>query len=387
MAWACVAGDLRWVGAEATPAMSRILSLATALLAFAPALADAETLHRSGNASNRHDLVILADGFRANERDKFDREARDVLEAMRTTEPFASLMGRINVHSHFRASARSGPSTTNNAYGTHFTKSGFSFDTHLAAQNRLLIMADAAATAGQVDSILVILNSSRRGGTATGFLCFASTGGGPRVALHELGHAIGRLGDEYSTGDIGISRDVVALIYPNLTTARTRDQLPWKQFVSPDTRVPASLFTRGVSAYQGGGTYASGLYRPERNCRMRTDGPGFCVVCRHELTRRIQNTSTGSSGGSTTGTGSGTSGTPGQVVGVTSRLRVRGQPTTASSILGYLQPGAAVRVLGPAEAGFYPIAFNGGRGYVGRNFIRLGTASAGINASVQGLAR
>tara|TARA_R110002072_G_scaffold43550_4_gene122148 strand:- start:4067 stop:4633 length:567 start_codon:yes stop_codon:yes gene_type:complete len=181
---------------------------------------------------------------------------------------------------------------------------------------------------------------------------------------------------------------------------------------------------------------------------MRTDGPGFCAVCRQHLTLAIHESSnplrlvvTGSgssrrarlegtmppgtwatrwNGINATGleaavpagttasvtvedatpwvrgdlrvgvrylfnaaTGSGGSvgggGQIGQIVGVTSRLRVRSGPSTGNAIVGHLPPGATVRVVGPVNRGFYPVAFNGTVGYVGQDFVRLsGTSSAGL---------
>ena len=355
--------------------MSRTLMLTLALSAFAPSLAFGETLHRTGSSASRHDLVILADGYRASEREEFDREALAVLQALRAAEPFRSNMGRMNTGDHRRRLAELP-------------------DTRVQANNRLLIMQDAARFGGDADSILVILKSSRRGGTAYGHLCFVTSGAGHRTALHELGHAIGRLGDEYSTGDLGITRQQVARLYPNLTTANTRAQLPWRDLVHASTPVPGNSFTSGVSAFEGGGTFATGVYRPQRSCRMRTDGPGFCAVCQTELARAIRADSTGSgpattggTGGSTTTTGGGGGNFNAQVVNVSSRLRVRAQPTTASAVLGHLQPNQLVRVVGNLQGGWYPIDFNGRRGWVSRNFIRGLPQSAGVSAAVAGMAR
>lgn len=71
----------------------------------------------------------------------------------------------------------------------------------------------------------------------------------------------------------------------------------------------------------------------------------------------------------------------GRVVGITSRLRVRADASTASAVLGHLGPDEAVAVTGPEVAGFYPILFNGGQGYVGTNYIALDTRS-GLSRAV-----
>lgn len=429
-------------------APTRLLALIPALLALSPALAQADSLHRSGPPEDRLDLVILADGYKASEERDFDREAARVWAAMKDMAPFDRYAPMMNVSTGFRASSRSG-SSKNNAYGTHFA-GGF-FATLLRAERPSLILADAVrAGGGEADVVLVILKGNRRGGTATGNVCYVTSGAGPRVAIHELGHSIARLGDEYSglSGTPRLTREQVSSIYPNLTNKSKRDELPWKDWVARDQRIPGGWFTKGVGAFQGGGAYSSGVYRPERRCRMRTDGPGFCAVCRQHLALAIHESSnplrleisgSGSSrrarlvgtmppgtwatrwnGVNGTGleatvpagvtasvtvedatpwvrgdlrsgvryqfnaaTGSGGlvggSGQVGQVVGVTSRLRVRSGPSTGNAILGHLPPGATVRVVGPVNRGFYPISFNGRVGYVGKDFVRLGgTSNAGI---------
>lgn len=425
---------------------TRLFALIPALLALTPALVQADSLHRSGPPEDRLDLVILADGYRANEEADFDREAARVWAEMTKTAPFDRYAQLMNVSTGFRASQRSGPSK-NNAYGTHFA-GGF-FDTLLRAERASLVLADAVrAGGGEADVVLVIVKSSRRGGTATGNVCYVSSGAGPRVALHELGHSVARLGDEYSSGTPRLTREQKASIYPNLTLKSTRSELPWKDWVAADQKIPGGWFTSGVGAFKGGGAFSSGIYRPKLRCRMRTDGPGFCEVCRQHLVLAIHEGSnplrlvlsgSGSSrrarlegtmpagtwatrwsGVNATGleavvpagatasvvvedatpwvrgdlragvrysfnaaTGSGGrvggGGQVGQVVGVTSRLRVRSGPSTGNAIVGHLPPGATVRVVGPLTQGFYPVSFNGAVGYVGKDFIRLGgTSNAGI---------
>ena len=267
------------------------LALSAALLASLPAAARGETLHRSGPAEDRLDLVILADGYLASEQAQFAAEARRVFETLRRTEPFASYMGLMNVHTGFRASARSGVGE-GTAYSTRFRTT---FGTTVYSDNQRLILSDAVRAAGEADAVLVILPSNRHAGTALGKVCYVTTGAGPAVAMHELGHVIGGLGDEYTSwsGSPSLSPEATAARYPNLTLANTRETLPWKDWVEPSTRVPASFFgSDKVGAYLGGGAYSSRVYRPERTCRMRSDWSGFCVVCRQHLVLAFHEDST-----------------------------------------------------------------------------------------------
>lgn len=409
-----------------------VLALAGALFVCAPAFA--ETWHRSGPASERLDISILADGFTADEEDEFRRDARKVFDQLRGLEPFNQYMGLLNVHVGFRASSRSGL-RSDSAYGTEFAGSGF-FSTLLRAQRISLIQSDAVRAGGDADVILVLVNSNRRGGTAYGKICYSSSGA-TATALHELGHSLGGLGDEYGSwsGTPKLTRAQYDARYPNLTTQSSRDRLPWKDWVDSGTRVPASFFTSGVSAHKGGGAYADGLYRPERGCRMRNDHNDFCKVCRQHLVLKLHQGSravkleqsggrvrvisplaadrwaarwTGAQGNgleaianggrvsvsledrtpwvrgsfrstlryqlSTTASGGGSPSDvtrSGSVTGVTSRLRVRAGSSTSSAIVGHLGPNERVQVVGAAVDGFYPIVFEGGRGFVGESFVEL----------------
>jgi len=172
-------------------------------LLFALALtaqAEAESIHRSGPSERRFDLVLLAEGYQSGDRAKFDRDAGAVLAALKQKEPFKTYLGLINVHKGFRASQGKGlkrPSLTN--YGT--ARIGRS--TMVRASNTMKIMEDASAFATQTDRILVICQGSLKGGTSTGLIAYVvARPGFATVAMHEMGHQLGGLADEY----VAISR-------------------------------------------------------------------------------------------------------------------------------------------------------------------------------------
>src|SRR5581483_4364015 len=86
--------------------------------------------------------------------------------------------------------------------------------------------------------------------------------------LHELGHALWALGDEYAEVDESLSTASRSAIAEraNLTTDRTGARWKW-----------AGL----GRVYEGAGRLRRGVFRPERDCIMRDlAAPGFCKVCR-----------------------------------------------------------------------------------------------------------
>ena len=60
----------------------------------------------------------------------------------------------------------------------------------------------------------------------------------------------------------------------------------------------------------------------------------------------------------------------GQVYNISSNLRVRSEASTDSTVLGYLIDGETVKIIGE-KGNWYKIIFNGGTGYVSKDYIRI----------------
>ena len=121
-----------------------------------------------------------------------------------------------------------------------------------------------------------------------------------RVAVHELGHLIGGLLDEYQENgdhwtDFFVGSHVVEGFMKaigwggNVTTHTNRREVPWKHWIPADVPVP----TRGGGAYYPVGVYRGALhtnrywYRPSPTCLMRDENQPFCVVCREAVVLRL----------------------------------------------------------------------------------------------------
>ena len=75
-----------------------------------------------------------------------------------------------------------------------------------------------------------------------------------------------------------------------------------------------------------------------------------------------------------------TSNRSGKVVNVTSNLRVRSGASTSSSVLGYLLNGAGVTITGE-NGNWYAISYNGGTGYVSKDYISVSSSSNNTSPS------
>lgn len=170
------------------------------------------SLYKSGPSSSRLDFVILGDGYQENTdidissdetllNSKFGKDAKTAMEILLSTEPFKTLKDSINIWVVATPSIDSGidnPLTgevKNTFYDATF---GYACVDRLATPKNEL-RALKMATLTPFDSILMIINSSKYGGSG-GVITTASVKDEKTfrfLALHELGHSLAELSDTY----------------------------------------------------------------------------------------------------------------------------------------------------------------------------------------------
>lgn len=248
---------------------------------------EVQTLASGGASEDRVDLVILAEGYTRAEAARFEADARGVVEAIRSHGLYGRYKRFFNVHAVFSPAQASGilprsggPDTT--LFGTR-QRGGTMVSADWARVQR------AALRAPDVDKMIVFCNTEQDIGMRSGNVVFVSRVDTADTILHELGHTLANLADEYvrSSGRSAreAARDLEADPRPNVASRHQLQALPWERWVEPGTPVPARAGTKGVSAWEGGFTATEGVYRPrEAGCRMRyfRNGP-FCEPCREAL--------------------------------------------------------------------------------------------------------
>lgn len=273
------------------------------------------------------DIVITGDAFsdRLISDGTLRKMAEDAVNGIFSTEPMKSLKDRFNV---YLVSAVSKNEEYTNATSTAF---GGKFGSGAACGgdlDRVLEYSRKAVGASRMDNVtvLVLMNSYRSAGT-TYMLKPATTAGygeGASIAflpykswnstgyskdnltatlIHELvGHGIGKLDDEYSYSDLGkIPQDEIDYIkankekygwYRNTDFTSDPDKVKWSEFLK-DSRYKGE----GLGVFEGGGAYASGVYRPTENSMMRYQSASerFNAPSRQAIWIRVMRLSEGSS--------------------------------------------------------------------------------------------
>ncbi|RUA29759.1 MAG: peptidase M64 [Bacteroidetes bacterium] len=250
---------------------------------------EAKKVHYSGDPATKVDIVLLAEGYSADEQDKFMKDAERFTDYLLSWAPFNEMKDRFNIWVVPVVSLESGtdiPGTNvwkNTAFDSHFYT--FGTERYINTVNNKAVR-DAAANA-PYDQIYILANTSKYGGAGIFNFYSICTSDNPKsgfVFCHEFGHAFGGLADEY-TGDASVE-DFYDLNYepwePNITTL-TDFSKKWKSMVEKGTPIPTPDTRENVNvlgAFEGAGYVTKGVYRPKHDCSMKSiRDDDFCPVC------------------------------------------------------------------------------------------------------------
>lgn len=293
--------------------MNRLLTLLFLLL---PAAAPAEVeiqpqpdgtdyalLDGEGD-TDRFDLVILGDGFTEAEQGLFDEQAERVVATLGETAPFSEAACSMNVWRINVVAAES---------GIDDAAAGRYVDTELGVRRGVRVLNEvprgfysddveaiyeAAAAAPDFDGIVVLGNDFSPGGTAFGDFTIMGIGDTMTdTVVHELGHSVGGLADEYDCYFCDGTDDGRAYPAdgsepgePNVTAVLGRENVKWAEFIAAATPVPTSDDDPPgvIGEWEGGRYYAGGIWRPAMLCRMRdSSADSFCAVAEHHLAQQL----------------------------------------------------------------------------------------------------
>ena len=303
---------------------------------------DIVAIHHGGDPATSVDLLLMGDGYTADEHDAFIAKAREMTAILFATSPFKERQDDFNVWALAPPARQSGVSRPST--GT-FRDSPIGATYDAFRSERYILTFDnksmrRIASSAPYDFIEILTNTEVYGGGGIYGLfstAAANSAWAPYLFVHEFGHHFAGLADEYYTSSVAYEAPEVIIepYEPNVTALLDPENLKWKHHVFPNTPLPTrwpkaefekhslayqkirremraadvpesdmnklfednqvfveTLFDQSgqkgiVGAFEGGNYQAEGYYRPEQNCLMFTRTTDFCVVCKEAIEKVI----------------------------------------------------------------------------------------------------
>ncbi|NOQ26778.1 MAG: peptidase M64 [Bacteroidales bacterium] len=295
-------------------------------------------IHKSGDPSEKLDLVLLGDGYTAEQMDKFIADAKRVTGYLLNAEPYKSRKDDINIWAVKTPSQESGISRPHpeiykrTALSAHY--SSFDSERYVLAYDNKTIRNTASAAPYEFTTILI--NEQTYGGGGI-YKLYTTNAVDNKFAeylmIHELGHHIADLADEYYSSAISYEAPSIEIepYETNVTALLDKDNLKWKDLVEEETPIPTpwnkeefdeygyavqkergelraarveesvmeNFFMKAhhkqdeffakeeykdkIGAFEGAKYNQYGLYRSQLDCIMYTRHTEHCKVCQRSI--------------------------------------------------------------------------------------------------------
>ena len=264
-----------------------------------PVNASVTKISAAGDPETSVDLAFIAEGYKSDEMPKFLEDVKKMAEILFTEPPFSEYRNKFNIWAVEAVSAESGTDIPGerNYVSTALNSSFYTFDIdrYLTTQD-IKSVNDYAALVPH-DNIIVLINSTKYGGGGVyNYYSGTTVGHGfsPQVFIHEFGHGFAGLADEYYSSTVAYDEFYPLNVEPwepNITTMVNFNS-KWKKMIAKETPLPTPAedkYSNVTGLFEGGGYSAKGIFRPEMDCRMKSNSPeGYCAVCRDAIRKMIE---------------------------------------------------------------------------------------------------
>ncbi|WP_173073658.1 M64 family metallopeptidase [Tenuifilum thalassicum] len=263
-------------------------------------------LLKNGKPTQKVDIAILADGYSVNDTANFTKDAERFVREFFSVEPFKSRKSDFNVVGIYTISPTSGIRLQrDNFYPSNILGSSyytFGIERYVLTEREWTVRDFASAA--PYDFLVILLNSNKYGGGGIYNLYITASAksiSSGYVMVHEMGHHIAGLADEYYTSEVAyqVSPPKYEPWEFNVTALLDSDNLKWKNLVDQGTPIPTpwekeeyeasgrlnknDKFFGKVGAFEGASYLSKGMYRPEIDCIMFSHSKKFCKVCNNGL--------------------------------------------------------------------------------------------------------
>jgi hypothetical protein len=262
-----------------------IITVITFQISFSQVF-EVENIKYTGDIDKRINIVIMSDGYQTSEFPQFVIDANAIVTDMFSQSPFSEYTDYFNVYIIKVPSNESGAShpgtatdeasynvpvaTVDNYFGTSFDSYGY--HRSLYTENSATIMSVLQDNFPLYDQGLILVNSPYYGGSGGEFPIASTHTSSSEIAIHEMGHSLVDLKDEYYPGDLWAEEGI------NMTQETDPNLVKWTNWMN----------TNGIGIYAYGSSGSAATWnRPHQSCKMRYLGYDFCSVCKQGIIEKI----------------------------------------------------------------------------------------------------
>ncbi|MCK1796725.1 M64 family metallopeptidase [Streptomyces sp. XM4193] len=255
---------------------------------------DVHEIIKNGEVGDRVDIVFVGDGYTEAELPDFHTDVKEKWKDITDIEPYTTHAELFNVWAVDAVSTDSGVSgdptadvQKNTALGSHF----FCNDTERLLCVDLPRVESYAGKAPAADLVIVVSNSEKYGGAGysgvgspvgyDGVATLSSShDDSGQIAIHETGHSLGLLADEYWYDESRYEGDETDSINTSVYGAdeMAQRQTKWHRWLGEESPDGGT-----VGTYEGASYNAYGINRPTDNSMMRTLGREFNLPGREAM--------------------------------------------------------------------------------------------------------
>ena len=250
------------------------------------------TVWNNGPSSNRVDLIFIGDGYTGGQIEStYASHVQDELDYLFSgayRNPFPRYQSFFNAH---RVNVVSNESGADQPPNNIFRDTALDASYWTGGVERCLYLDTGKANAAvstalqgtgiDIDARLGLVNDAKYGGCGGQWAVYAAANSSAAdIGVHELGHSLGQLADEYFYNNDTYTGPEPSSV--NLTKTPTTGKWDrWVGYVDPDTPIGP------INYYEGGGYNRFGLFRPSNNSEMRALFRPFDAVSREQFIKKF----------------------------------------------------------------------------------------------------
>lgn len=249
---------------------------------------EVKVYQKTGPDKERYVMAFFGDKYTYFDKERYYADITPHIEKIFTYEPFSSIRDKFNIYMVFTPSNESnyyhGYNTIDSYFGTHIVDPGDGGTARLCLPSTHGIEAADKLfeefnekyldEGGRLHCASLVMYTQTYGGSGYMFANntisgpIYTTGAGPEVLVHEIGHSVADLGDEYCY--------IPQEKHANQTAEPNGDNSKWKEFMRFRYVTHAPL--------------CGGYYRPSYYCIMEDEMyHSFCQVCQLGIFETVNN--------------------------------------------------------------------------------------------------